>query len=209
VHADAIVVRRGVDQELVDQVLASQPSAVLEALARQKIDALEFLKAAPSGRNPPGQWRLSASGRREIWINTSTQGLDVLARSPDFTVSTKVALRAAKAEGASAAAQARVAKLAKIRVTVVHEIGHQVHGPAFFPSVAASPLDREVDRKIAETFRAAKADGSAARLSTYATTTRAEFFAEAFSAYFHAPELLDTKMRDMVETVLKLRKGPP
>ncbi len=208
VHVDKVVVRRGVDPEIAQYVLSSQPPEVLDALAARKLGSIELLKAKPSSVNPPGVWERYPDGRTTIRITTLTKDLESQRRSPEWTVSTRMAIKAADRVGGSVAQQERAARLARIQATTTHEIGHQIHGPPGKRGIP-DPVTGQVDQKILATFHAAMADGSAVRVSTYATSNHSEFFAESFAAYFHAPELLSEKARDMVETVLKLRKGTP
>lgn len=195
VHAGVVDVRSGADRELAQHALATQPQAVLDMLKKLPVDRLEVVH---SKRDALGRW----DGRKgtEIRINTKTDPLERLSRHPDATVTTKLALRAADAAGAGREA---AAQRAQVQATMTHEAGHHLQLGG-----TDRALQRQIDTLVRDTHRAAIADGSAARLSVHAARPDpAEFFAEAFTAYHHAPELLNEAARVMVERVSWLRSG--
>ena len=214
-HAGDIVVRRSVDQELADEALA-QPPEVLEHLARNPVDEVEFFKRSDLDRDPPGSYerRQTQGGEQvsnRIRINAHMQGLDEWRRQPNWTVSSRVSVRAA-ARASTPIEQEQAARRMHIKATTTHEIGHHVHlgqTPNAQGVRLPSAVDHEVDKVVSDTYRAARRDASWKNLSEYSGLTRYEYFAESYSAYHHAPKLLDSKARDMVEKVLTLRKGTP
>ncbi len=194
VHAGVVVVRSS-DRELAQHALTSQPQAVLDLLKKHPVDRLDVVHSA---RQTPGRWREGG----EIRLNTKVDPVDRLARHPEFSVTAKLGLRAAAA--LPQAARASAAQRAQVQATMTHEIGHHAHLDGKDRAV-----QREIDALVRDTHRAALADGSAARLSERAADGGdAEFFAEAFTAFHHAPELLSPAARVMVERVVWRRTGP-
>lgn len=155
VHAGVVVVRSS-DRELAQHALTTQPQAVLDLLKKHPVDRLEVVH---SKRDPLGRW----DGRKgtEIRINTKTDPLQRLSHYPESTLTTKLALRAADAAGAGGEA---AAQRAQVQAAMTHEVGHHVHLGG-----ADRALQRQFDTLVRDTHRAARADGSAARISQHAS----------------------------------------
>ena len=212
-HFDELLVPDDIDaRETVDHALANQPAIVAERLASNPLERAEFVRDDLLSA-PPGMFSRREGEGRRVTMNLTREPTDAIARKVDYSVSHHVAMRdlAAELPGFNprngdrlpelTAAQEKIVDHAIMRTDLTHEFGHELHNSPH-PTFPRDETDAAVHQLIVTAFRS----GNPYKISEYAAQRPIDYFAEAFAASHHAPELLDKTARDMVESVVTLRR---